>query len=541
MKILHTADWHLGTFRSPVKDGVNLRSEDTKRCLDELVKMAGEAHPDFVLISGDVFDVGRLVSDRCCDEIITATQYIRELSAVADQVVVMRGTPNHDGLGQFQVLNEIFYNCSNVHVVTTPQVLSFDKADIAVLPGFGSGVYRTKHPGLSKEEENAALSQEIGNIVTGLKAQCSLGKPSILMAHYSVPGCNTESGQIMMPAQFEPVILPDSLLAADYDLVALGHIHRPQQILSNNWFYSGAINTMNFNDEGQERGFWMHYFKPDYVRNAFEYNTSVFYNTPVRDFKTIFLDNDDISQFNAGEVDMVATYKWRGEIEDKIVRIHYRCSEENARALNTAVLEKELLDDGAFMVWEILPEKIEDPVNKTELSGTTDPEENLIQYLEEKQFPPDRVQDLVMKAKPVISDAAAKMPTAANTGIFEPVEISVENYRNYEKETFNFGDITFCTINGQNGAGKSSLFMDAIIDCLYFKRFDRYAVYVNDSCYGCHCIFLLSICWNQSIFIDRCGPDGIYVRRQHRFCRVWYKEWRRSGNAADGFQRSRRG
>ncbi len=467
MKILHTADWHLGTFRSPVKAGVNLRSEDTKHCLDELVKAAGEERPDFVLISGDVFDVGRLVSDRCCDEIITATQYIRELSAAAEQVIVMRGTPNHDGLGQFQVLNEIFYHCPNVHIVTTPQVLSFDNADIAVLPGFGSGVYRTKHPGLSREEENVALSQEIGNIVTGLKAQCSLGKPSILMAHYSVPGCNTESGQIMMPAQFEPVILPESLLAADYDLVALGHIHRPQQILSNNWFYAGAINAMNFNDEGQERGCWMHYFKPDYVRNAFEYNTSEFYNTPVREFKTLFLDNDDISQLNANAVDMVAAYKWRGVIEDKIVRIHYRCSEENARALNTAVLEKALLDDGAFMLWEILPEKIEDPVNKTELSGSTDPEENLIRYLKEKQFPPDRVQELVIKARPVISDAEAKMPTAANTGIFEPVEISVENYRNYEKETFNFGDITFCTINGQNGAGKSSLFMDAIIDCLY--------------------------------------------------------------------------
>ena len=131
MKILHTADWHLGTFRSPVKDGVNLRSEDTKRCLDELIKAAEEERPDFVLISGDVFDVARLVSDRCCDEIITATQYIRELSAVAQQVIVMRGTPNHDGLGQFQVLNEIFYHCPNVHIVTTPQVLSFDNADIA--------------------------------------------------------------------------------------------------------------------------------------------------------------------------------------------------------------------------------------------------------------------------------------------------------------------------------------------------------------------------------------------------------------------------
>ena len=37
----------------------------------------------------------------------------------------------------------------------------------------------------------------------------------------------------------------------------------------------------------------------------------------------------------------------------------------------------------------------------------------------------------------------------------------------FRSERFSFEDINFCTINGQNGAGKSSLFMDAIIDCLY--------------------------------------------------------------------------
>lgn len=52
MKILHTADWHLGTFRSPVKDGVNLRTEDTKRCLDELIRVANEEKPDYSLVSG---------------------------------------------------------------------------------------------------------------------------------------------------------------------------------------------------------------------------------------------------------------------------------------------------------------------------------------------------------------------------------------------------------------------------------------------------------------------------------------------------------
>lgn len=73
----------------------------------------------------------------------------------------------------------------------------------------------------------------------------------------------------------------------------------------------------------------------------------------------------------------------------------------------------------------------------------------------------------MLKARPIIAEAEASNSKTANSGAFEPVEIVVKNYRNYEEETFNFEDITFCTINGQNGAGKSSLFMDAIIDCLY--------------------------------------------------------------------------
>lgn len=463
MKILHTADWHLGTFRSPVKDGANLRTEDTKRCLDELVRVAEEEQPDYSLISGDVFHVGRLWSDRCCEEIITAIHYIRELAAVSKQVVVMRGTPNHDGAGQFNVLSEMFADCPNVHVVITPQVISFEDVDIAVLPGFDRGTYRAKFPGLSSDEENVVFTQELANIVTGLKAQCGLNKKSVLMAHYTVPGCNTESGQTMMLTQFEPVITQEALLAAGYDLVALGHIHRPQKILSHEWYYSGAINAMNFNDEGQERGFWIHTDMP------FDGWDSRFYKTPIREFSTISLTNEDISQINIGCIDMVAAMKWAGRIDGKIVRVHYSCSAENAKAykMNEAVLEKNLLENGAFMLWENLPDKIVEFANKTELAKSTDPEANLIKYLEEKQVEPEKIQELVLKSRPIIAEAEASRITAVNAGTFEPVEIAVKNYRNYKEETFSFEDITFCTINGQNGAGKSSLFMDAIIDCLF--------------------------------------------------------------------------
>lgn len=463
IKILHTADWHLGTFRSPVKDGVNLRSEDTKKCLDEMVRVAQEEKPDYSLLSGDIFDVGKLWSDRCCEEIITATHYIRELAAVSKQVVVMRGTPNHDGVGQFNVLSVMFADCENVHIVTTPQVINFEDVDIAVLPGFDRGVYRAKFPGLSSEEENEVFTKELSNIVLGLKAQCSPEKKSVLMAHYTVPGCNTESGQTMMLTQYEPIISYDALVAADYDLVTLGHIHRPQKIRHREWYYSGAINAMNFNDEGQERGFWIHSWHPLGTWQSF------FHQTPIREFITFEFTDTDITAINLGNIDEVAFNYWRynGAVKDKIVRIHYSCSAENSKALNKALLEKTLLDDGAFMVWEILPDKIDEFANRTELANATDPEVNLIKYLEEKQIPQEKIQELVLKARPIIAEAEASMTAAANTGTFEPVEIAVKNYRNYKEETFNFEDITFCTINGQNGAGKSSLFMDAIIDCLF--------------------------------------------------------------------------
>ena len=71
-----------------------------------------------------------------------------------------------------------------------------------------------------------------------------------------------ESGQTSFFANFEPVIPRETLQVANYEAVLLGHIHRPQTIDGlHNVFYSGAINSMNFNDEGQNRGFWIHEFE----------------------------------------------------------------------------------------------------------------------------------------------------------------------------------------------------------------------------------------------------------------------------------------
>lgn len=118
MKILHTADWHIGQFKGPVVDGVNLRSQDTVNCLNYMIKVAEEEKPDIVCVSGDVFHQEQIGPVRYSDEMIVATDTITKLAGVAKAVIVMRGTPNHDGGGQFRVLSKMFANTGNVHMET---------------------------------------------------------------------------------------------------------------------------------------------------------------------------------------------------------------------------------------------------------------------------------------------------------------------------------------------------------------------------------------------------------------------------------------
>ena len=291
MKILHTADWHIGQFKGPVVDGVNLRSQDTVKCLEYMVQVAIEEKPDIVCVSGDIFHQEQVGPVRYSDEMITATNIITSLAHFSKYVIVMRGTPNHDGAAQFRVLERMLLNIRNVDVVTEPGVIKTPWADIACLPGFDKQEFRAKFPGLSADEENLAWTKYISDMVFALRAECE--KTPILMAHYMVPGCNMESGQTSFFTNFEPVIPREALMAARYEAVLLGHIHRPQIIEGfDNVFYSGAINAMNFNDEGQDRGFWIHEFN--------EKGTLVKghrYTTPYRQFRTITWDSDEVGNY----------------------------------------------------------------------------------------------------------------------------------------------------------------------------------------------------------------------------------------------------
>lgn len=466
IRVLHTGDLHIGNFPGPEKNGENARYLDICKCLDALVEGAREQKPGIAVIAGDIFHQARVWSDRGLKEQQTAVKFLRELSAICP-VVVMRGTPNHDSESQFEMLKTAFEGDGEVKIITEPQVAevfsgAYGWVQVACLPGFDRGYYRAQHPGLSKEEENEVFTKAIADMIIGLKAQCKAGTPSVLVSHYTITGCNMESGQTAFFSQFEPVVYPDTLAAADFDLVCFGHIHRPQQLEGcKNTFYCGAISQLNFNDEGQERGYWIHD-----IDGSGEVK-STFQQLPTRQHKTLRLNDEDVAGITTGELEVADFLDRADDLNGKIVRVLYDCTDEHNKAFNHAVFENMLYAAGAFWVQEITPQKITITVDRRSMDADGTPESNLADYLAEKEFTPERIGELVELARPLIAEATEKATQERHTGLFVPVEIEVKNYRNYREEKFSFDGIRFCTINGSNGVGKSSLFMDAMLDALY--------------------------------------------------------------------------
>jgi len=469
MLLLHTADWHVGELSGPTIDGKNARLLDTLDCADYLVEYAQEQQPDAILISGDIFDKSKLWADNMLSLIDAVSLRLRMLTRVAP-VILLFGTDNHDNPQAFENIKNM--RIPNLFVVSSPNLFSVQTSSgllqVGCLPGFDKGYFRAKFPGMVPAEESMMCSQLLGDMVSGLSAQLDPTIPSVLLSHYTVVGCELDNGQHVF-TQSEVVLPKESLAGSVFDLVALGHIHRAQRVdhIEKPVFYSGPVNGITFNEEGHDKGFWMHEIgtiEGDEYSEMPNYVGSEFVKTPYRRFHTQKWDERDVSMFLDGNKLSEFAFK------DAIIRLHYTCSDELNKQLNRKTLEKALYEAGAFHVAEIKPDKITSALVKQELAETSGPLENLHTWLVAEGFDipfDDDIFPILELAKPLISTVSAKMPTGTLNGVFEPKSLAVKNYRSYLSESLNFQDIYFAVVNGENGIGKSSLFMDAISDCLY--------------------------------------------------------------------------
>lgn len=466
MKILHTADIHLGDLAGPTKDGKNLRRLDTLDCMDAIVSKAIVETPDITIIAGDLFNRARVWADTALEDVNDAvTRFIRPLCRASGSVVLLFGTENHDNPRAFEVLGEITKDERNLHIYTTPKVETIGTEEgpvqIMAVPGFDRGRLSLFCPGADKETENRNATALINDIILGLATQLDRSKPAIMVAHYTVCGAEIDNGSTFLAGQ-DVAILPATIDATGVDLACFGHIHRHQRLgMLTAAYYCGSPNQLNFNDEGIEHGF--------YIYDIFKFRTPGagigvrFIHTPERRHYTYRIGPEEVADFiRTGEIT-----RRPPELTDAIVRVRYSCTAEQDKALNRAELQKRILAAGAFHVAEVLPEEVEELNAKEQLTEHDGPAEALTRWLELNEITGEDARRLAELAAPIIKEADDGRDADRHTGAFVPLSVEVKNYRSYTDATFDFSPIHMAMVNGRNGIGKSSLFMDSIADCIF--------------------------------------------------------------------------
>ena len=462
LKVLHTGDIHLGDLAGPTKDGENLRRRDTLNCMEAIYHKAFLYEPDVTIIAGDLFNRSRVWADTALDDVNDALErFIRPLCKCNGAVVLLFGTMNHDNPRAFEVIRKATADLRNLHIFTEPAVKTLytgaGPVQIMAVPGFDKARLRLFCPGADKETENRNATALVNDIILGLSTEIDKSLPSILVAHYTVSGSEADNGSTFLAGQ-DVVILPSTIDAAGVDLACFGHIHKPQKLMSTTpAYYCGSPNQLTFNDEGTEHGFYLHEIDPD-IRGRV---ISAFERTPERLHMTVRMGEQDVAAFITGSTFI----PW--DVKDKIIRVRYTCTAEQDKAFNRAELQKQIMAAGAFHVAEITPEDIEALDAKDQMTEHDGPAECLSRWLEANEITGKQQARLLELAAPIIKQADDGRDDGKHTGAFVPRTIEVKNYRSYTAAFFDFEPVRMAMVNGQNGVGKSSLFMDAIADCLY--------------------------------------------------------------------------
>lgn len=475
MKILHTGDIHLGELVGPVCQGENIRMKTTLKTMEEIYQSALNQDVDIIIIAGDIFNNAKLWTNDTMKQFKIIVQWLKNLTNVAPTIILL-GTNNHDNLYTFDMIDNL--NINNLIVISQPKLLCIESKSgliqIAAIPAIDKNAFRSKFEGLSVDEENSICTNEIHNIILGLSAQLNKNIPSILIGHYTVIGSKIDSKTILFKIN-EIVISQASLLATDFTLCCLAHIHNPQKILDKPaTFYCGSPNRITFNEENTDKGFWIHYI------NNNKYIDSEFINTSANKMYTLYIDKVNIHKWLNKEIELKDISSV--ELLNKIVRVFYEIDNYDSHLFNKSLMERDLYTNGVLYISEITERQNMLPSELVEFKEIKTPEEILKEYFISREIPKDELEELMSISKPIIDNTLSDMFISGSKGIFEPISLKVKNYRSYEEQYFDFRKIKFCTVNGENGAGKSSFFMDAIVDCLYEEtRESELTGWINNS------------------------------------------------------------
>lgn len=240
MIFLHTSDWHLGAM-----GGERDLWDDQKYFIDAICGVVREKRVDAVLLAGDVYDrsvpaasaIGLYdyAMNRLCGELGVKVLTIAGNHDSAERLASCAGLLDKAGLylqGAAQ---------------REPRVVAFADSQVFFLPWMTEEKIKSLYP--EERDGITGLTEAYRVAVNHMREKFIPGKRHLLLSHAFITNAETSTSDRAAEIGFATQV-PASVFEG-FDYVALGHIHKPQQV--NSYIrYSGSPMAYSFGKEERQ-------------------------------------------------------------------------------------------------------------------------------------------------------------------------------------------------------------------------------------------------------------------------------------------------
>jgi exonuclease SbcD len=265
IKLLHFSDAHIDIASQGKRDpqtGLPIRVLDFLKALDTIVDTAINEKIDLVIFSGDAY------KDRTPVPTFQREwgKRIMRLSQAGIPTILLVG--NHDispAAGRATALQEFStLSVPYVHLVSKPEFISSQQLNnlpiqVIAIPWITRSGFLSAHQDdyLKIDEIDINIESITSQIIDHLMENLDPTLPTILTAHASIQGAVYGAERSIMLGH--DIVLPISLVnRKEFDYVALGHIHKAQDLNENDHphvIYSGSIERVDFGEAKDNKYF----------------------------------------------------------------------------------------------------------------------------------------------------------------------------------------------------------------------------------------------------------------------------------------------
>jgi DNA repair protein SbcD/Mre11 len=268
MRILHTADWHLGDRLGRID-----RTDDLRRAVERVARYCLSEKADVLLVAGDLFS--ELAGPDGLREAIRHLQIVFE-EFLARGGTILTLTGNHDKENFCQTLRHAMSLAAplagkdgavaqpgRLYLATEPTLLRLAEhggryVQFILMPYPTPARYLADEASQryqNLEEKNRQLMAAYTRSLHSIRESPGFdgALPTVLSAHIHVQGSQLPT--LFRLSEEEDVVFAETDLPEEFAYIALGHIHRAQFLRGQTHIrYSGSIEKMDLGESTDEKG-----------------------------------------------------------------------------------------------------------------------------------------------------------------------------------------------------------------------------------------------------------------------------------------------